>query len=436
MAEAMKVEIVSREMIKPSSPTSPELKIFKLSLIDQLHPSLFTPILLFYSTNNNSIPAANKSQHLKSSLSKYLTLFYPLAGRIKDDSSINCDDEGIVYIEAHVNCPLSGILKQPPQVEVLEPFLPGIDQSIEVITDQPLLFVQENLFTCGGIAIGLHISHKIADAATIVTFLNGWATVAADGSRGILVPNLTASSVLPPLDSTPKLPAVAIKAIASKPATRRLVFDASSIAALQAKVASSSVPNPTRVEAVTAIIWKHSTKASRLNSGFSKLSMAFQAVNIRKRIVQSLPENAVGNILGSYSVLIREKIELQSLVSSLRKGLQEFIKSWLEHFQRNDLLSAILGHVKEISGLPEQESTDFYNFSSWCKMPLYEADFGWGKPTWVAIPIKEPYNVSVIMDTRDGGGIEAWLCLSEEDIAFLEHDEELLTYATFNPSII
>ncbi|KAJ9169404.1 hypothetical protein P3X46_017606 [Hevea brasiliensis] len=436
MAEAVKVEIENTEMIKPSSPTSPELKIFKLSLIDQLHPSFFTPILLFYSMDKNSTPASNKSQHLKLSLSRYLTLFYPLAGRIKDHSSINCNDEGIVFIEAQVNCPLSGILKQPPPVEVLERFLPGIDQSLEVRTEQPLLFVQENLFTCGGIAIGLQISHKIADAATIGIFLKGWAAVAADGSREILVPNLTASSFLPPMDVPLILPADAIKVIASKPTSRRLVLDASSIAALQAKAASSSVPNPTRVEAVTAFIWKHSIKAARLNSGFPKLSVASQAVNIRKRIVQSLPENAVGNILACYFVSVREIIELESLVSSLRKGLQEFSKTWLEHFQRNDPLSAFVGLLEQISGMPREGSTDFYNFASWCKMPLYEADFGWGKPTWIAIPRMEVYNAATIMDTREGGGIEAWLCLSEEDMALLEHDEELLAYATFNPSII
>lgn len=433
MAEAMKIEIKSREMIKPSSPTPPNLKIFKLSLIDQLHPPVFTPIILFYSINS---PAANKSHHLKSSLSKYLTLFYTLAGRIKDNSAIDCNDKGIVYIEANVNCPISGILKQPPNVDVLEQFLPGIDRSIEVNTDRPLLFIQENSFTCGGIAIGILISHKITDAATVGTFLKGWATVAADGSSEILAPDLTAPSVLPPLDSPLILPADAIKVIASKSTTRRLVFDASNIAALRAKAASSNVPNPTRVETVTAFIWKHSIKASRLNSGFPKLTIVSQAVNIRKRIIQSLPENAVGNILGCYFVSAREITDLQSLVGLLRKGLEEFRKTWADHFQRNDPVSAFLGLLQEISGLPKQATTDFYNFASWCKMPLYETDFGWGQPTWVAIPKKEAYNTVAIMDTREGGGIEAWLCLSEEDMALLEHDEELLAYATINPSII
>ena len=27
-----------------------------------------------------------------------------------------------------------------------------------------------------------------------------------------------------------------------------------------------------------------------------------------------------------------------------------------------------------------------YTFSSLCKFPIYETDFGWGKPAWVTVP--------------------------------------------------
>ena len=47
------------------------------------------------------------------SLSQTLTRFYPLAGRIKANDSIDCNDDGAVFIEAQANVELSQILKDP-----------------------------------------------------------------------------------------------------------------------------------------------------------------------------------------------------------------------------------------------------------------------------------------------------------------------------------
>ncbi|GMP47120.1 hypothetical protein CsSME_00015027 [Camellia sinensis var. sinensis] len=69
-------------------------------------------------------------------------------------------------------------------------------------------------------------------------------------------------------------------------------------------------------------------------------------------------------------------------------------------------------------------------------MPLYEADFGWGKPTWATAGHTEVPNVVVLSPTRDGEGIEAWVKLIEEDIAFFECNKDLLDFATINPSAL
>ncbi|KAE8123967.1 hypothetical protein FH972_018880 [Carpinus fangiana] len=47
--EMMKVEIISKEIIKPSSPTLPhDLRNLKGSFLDQLAPTTYIPIILFY----------------------------------------------------------------------------------------------------------------------------------------------------------------------------------------------------------------------------------------------------------------------------------------------------------------------------------------------------------------------------------------------------
>ena len=75
-----------------------------------------------------------------------------------------------------------------------------------------------------------------------------------------------------------------------------------------------------------------------------------------------------------------------------------------------------------------------YTFSSVCKFPFYETDFGWGKPAWMTCPMLFPMYL-IFMDTKSGDGIEVWATLKDEVMAVLEHDEELLAFASLNPSI-
>ncbi|KAI3925844.1 hypothetical protein MKW92_019325, partial [Papaver armeniacum] len=100
----MKVQVISKEFIKPSTPTPPHLGNFKLSLIDQLLPPVYVPIVVFYPANDghesNNNDECSKANMLKKSLSETLTRYYPLAGRIRDNILVECNDEGVDYIEA------------------------------------------------------------------------------------------------------------------------------------------------------------------------------------------------------------------------------------------------------------------------------------------------------------------------------------------------
>ncbi|CAB4264178.1 unnamed protein product [Prunus armeniaca] len=68
------------------------------------------------------------------------------------------------------------------------------------------------------------------------------------------------------------------------------------------------------------------------------------------------------------------------------------------------------------------------NFSSYCRFPLYDSDFGWGRPTWVGSPALTYKNLVLFMDTKEGGGIEAYVSLEGEVMAKFECDSELLSY--------
>uniref|UniRef100_M1CKC4 3'-N-debenzoyl-2'-deoxytaxol N-benzoyltransferase n=1 Tax=Solanum tuberosum TaxID=4113 RepID=M1CKC4_SOLTU len=73
------------------------------------------------------------------------------------------------------------------------------------------------------------------------------------------------------------------------------------------------------------------------------------------------------------------------------------------------------------------------NFTSWCRFPVYEVDFGWGKPEWVCSPIKSFKNLVILMGTKDGDGIEASVNLLEEDMPLFENDPQILAFANYCP---
>ncbi|KAE8736187.1 glucan endo-1,3-beta-D-glucosidase precursor [Hibiscus syriacus] len=290
------VQIISTQLIEPSSPTPQHLKIFKLSLLDQLIPAPYAPIILFYSSDHEIVP--DKLELLKKSLSDTLTRFYPLAGRIKNDLSIVCSDEGAYFVEALVNCRFDEFLEQPDLL-VLSRFLPRDFNSKEPTAGTYVTNIQVNMFRCGGIAIGVCISHKILDGASLSTFLKAWTAAARDCKETIINPNFISTTLFPTADDL-RLRNSSLVMWGSlfkkgKSVTRRIVFGASSMAALTAR-ATISGKYPTRVNSVSAFLWKCTMAASKERNGFHRASLLTHLVNLRRRMAYNT-ENSTGNLM-------------------------------------------------------------------------------------------------------------------------------------------
>ncbi|GAB2227765.1 hypothetical protein Droror1_Dr00009592 [Drosera rotundifolia] len=105
----IQVHTESTGTIKLSIPTPDNRKSCKLCLMDQFMPPFYVPFIFFYHTTDGHF----KIPQLKESLAETLTKFYPLAGRIKDNTSIDCNDEGILFVEARADCCISDFLKDP-----------------------------------------------------------------------------------------------------------------------------------------------------------------------------------------------------------------------------------------------------------------------------------------------------------------------------------
>ncbi|GLT46068.1 hypothetical protein SLA2020_198550 [Shorea laevis] len=358
----MEVEIITIQNIKPSSPTLEHLKIFNLSLLDQLIPSPYAPLIFFYPTTTTILNIPKRVNLLNKSLSNTLTHFNPLAGKMRDHFSIDCNDEGACFIQARVNCHLKDFLTQPDLVS-LNCFLPCGFSRKESLAGTHVSNFQVNIFECGGMAIGICISHKILDGAAMSTFLKAW-SAASCGCSEFVHPNFFAYSTdlfIPVINLDPS----PVMSTSGKCVTRRFVFDATALGTLksQATDSSSSTKVPTRVEGVSAIVWKSAIATSKAKHGFQKPSVSAHLVNLRKRISPpSLAENSIGNLLW---IAVAEhgansKSDLHDLIRKMREAISKIDGAFVKKFADNPPISESFKGVHELES--RRDEIDYFGF--------------------------------------------------------------------------
>ncbi|MED6176022.1 hypothetical protein PIB30_083936, partial [Stylosanthes scabra] len=269
-----KLESVSEAMVKPLSPTPNHLRHFKISLLDEMAPSVYIPIVLFYSATDMSSSLFGthdfkaKSNKLKASLSKVLTLYYPFCGRFKStsssSSSIDCNDEGVPYIESKFSKNLSDILKRPQsEMQELLPFDPYNNDCDKHMVS---MAVKVSEFECGGVALGVCLSHKIADGETTASFLNAWAKTAKGLFNEVEAPQMDASLIFKSRGIEWALNSLMVGGGGGnneKLVTKCFLFSAMDLSRLRVRFGSF---NATRVEAVTTLIWRSALQAAKASS--------------------------------------------------------------------------------------------------------------------------------------------------------------------------
>nr|GMC75366.1 vinorine synthase-like [Ipomoea batatas] len=369
----MKVEVVSKEMVRPSSPTPESLKTYKLSFMDQLAFNVRIPFVLFYDSSGDD-HTNNTIDELKKSLSKTLSLMYPLAGRAKEDRlTVECNDEGVEFIVADVAENMCCLLDNPEMEKIRQ-----LTPSAKVYEPQPvgkvLLAVQVNRFSCGGIAIGCFVSHAILDGSTLAKFLETWASfnrgcAVNNGGNGFISSSNNHSTILfPPLTDTSalersvKMAAEAVQQEEKHMVVKRFVIPANAIAQLREELISA----------------KDGTAAQLVR----RIRDSLRAVN----------DGAARKVYGE-----------------------------------GGLLRAVFARGDEM--VRSKDSSTLYT-SSLCRMPYYEIDFGWGKPRLAVSMVK---NSTVLFLDAINGGVEVWMGLPKQLMHTLTQDHHFLAYVSDFP---
>lgn len=421
---------ITKEMIKPSSPTPPHLTNLQLSFLDQLAPPTYIHIILYFQ------PPAATSPDIKRSLSDALAICYPLAGRLRENSWVDCNDDGAEYVEARFNdVRISDVVEKPRPEELIQfvPLAPSGGRDVP-------LAVQASFFCCGGASVGVCMSHRVADATSMVAFINAWAAACRRDAKTIAVtqPSFDVSSRFSSSDfseffnsvrSSPPTPG----APAEKIVTKIFAFDAKKVAALKKAASGPLMVSPTRVEAVSAFIWKHFIdSAAARNPNPNAVFAATHAVDIRGRASPPLPRHFFGNACARAMAMTAAAQDYYTLALKLREVIKKADADYVRQLEDGGaFLKYYAVNEENDPALREGgKALEVCGFTSWCRLPAYEADFGWGKPVWVSIIGVPAKNLIFFLGTKSGDGIEAWVSMVEEDIGVIESNFDLLDQLT------
>ncbi|KAG8363039.1 hypothetical protein BUALT_BualtUnG0011100 [Buddleja alternifolia] len=381
----MKVEVVSQKLVKPCTPTPEDLKKYKITFMDELNSAMNVVVILYCQSD----AAINENRnHLEESLAQSCPTFTFL----QDDTS-----KKITWLIAP---------------EQLNDHLPCEIGEADEETD-PILSIQISKFICGGVAIDISISHRIVDAGSLGTFISAWPELGITRTRVNDFGNIVA---------------------------KRFVFDKNAISKMRHRVQISigeKLRQPSRVQVVSGIIMNVIAGIDVARYGQqSRALLVVQDVNIRERTVPVLSRLRCGNLaalaITERSVDETKNMEFQDFVSVLGEDARKTVDDCKRILSDGEDGQKFLIDRCDYA-FEKSLRSDAYNVVwviDWCKFRFYEADFGWGNPVWASIANVVIKNHVLLMNNKEGDGIEAWVQLQESDMAYFEQDEQLRMFTT------
>lgn len=247
-------------------------------------------------------------------------------------------------------------------------------------------------FKCGGVCLGLGIHHTLADGLAGLHFVNTWSDVA----RGLSVamppfidrtllqardpPTPTFDHVeyhSPPSLNTPK------NSSTNNVSTTILKLTLDQLNKLKSSAKNGdNLKDHSTYEILAAHLWRCATKARGLSD--DQMTKLFIATCGRSRLCPPLPPGYIGNVvftatpLSPAGALTLEPLteSCKRIHSCLAKMDNEYLRSALDHLELQPDLSAL------VRG-PQYFASPNLNINSWVRLPIYDSDFGWGRPIFM-----------------------------------------------------
>ncbi|KAG4974621.1 hypothetical protein JHK87_031442 [Glycine soja] len=357
-------------IVKPSKPTPPEL--LALSTIDS------GQTIYVYEGNLDSPNGQLDPSHvIKEALSKAFVYYYPLAGKIVtfDDGKlgINCNADGIPFLEVTANCELSSLHYLEGIDAPTAQKLVFADDKPNNSHDHPLVF-KVTKFLCGAFTLGMGLSHSVCDGFGASKFFRALAELACGKSEPSVKPVWERERLMGTL------------LLNMEPV--QFPIDETSRAESDDIVKESF----TTVEALGAYVWRSRARALELSCNGK--TMLCLAVEVRYLLDPPLPEGYYGNaFVGSNVVLTVKELD--------EKPLSEVVKLIKESKKlpsKNEYIRNTINMLETMRqrNIRVEGTCASVVLTDWRQLSLMEeVDFGW-KASVNIVPV--PWNMLGYVD--------------------------------------
>ncbi|XVE71162.1 hypothetical protein DITRI_Ditri10aG0128300 [Diplodiscus trichospermus] len=425
----MDITVKGSSMICPAQDTPKERQW--ISNVDLAMTTFHVPLLYFYRPNPSFDPF--KAQVLKEALSKILVPFYPMAGRLGSDENgrpqIICNAEGVLFIEAETTCAIDDLGDFVPSLK-LRQLVPTVDYSGDT-SSYPLLLAQASIppkqelivtaFKGGGVSLGIGIHHTLADGTTSFHFINCWSEIARGLSQITEAPFIDRTLLRARIPPTPKFhhveydPPPSLKTSDPNPKpTSVSVFKITPDQLNNLKTNSFKNQNATKYSTyaiLAAHIWRCASKARGLLD--DQPTKLYMPINGRPRLHPPLPSGYLGNaiflasLIALYGNLQSEPFinTIEKIHGKLKRMDDEYLRSALDYLEE-------LSDISVVRRGPQHFQCPNLSINNWMRFPLYNANFGWGRPIYMGLANVAPEGKMCLLPSpTDDGSLSLIACL-------------------------
>ncbi|KAK2430931.1 putative acetyltransferase [Trifolium repens] len=382
-----------------------------------------------------SIPFHNLIPIIKTALSRTLSIFPPLAGRLTTDSDgyvyITCNDAGVDFITANATeLYIHDLLSTIDVNESFKEFF-TFDRKVSYSGHySPIMAVQVTELS-DGIFIGCAVNHAVTDGTSFWNFFNTFAQLCRGANKCIRnSPSFRRDSVLIS-NAVLRLPegGPVVTFNADAPIRERIFsFSREAIQKLKARANNQTeTVEISSFQSLCALLWRAVTRARKFHP--SKTTTFRMAVNCRHRVKPELESFYFGNAIQSVPTYasagdVMSK-DIRWCAEQLNKNVKAhdngMVRKFVEDWENNPRCFPL--------GNPDGGSI---TMGSSPRFPMYDNDFGWGKPLAVRSGKANKFDGKIsAFPGRDGSGtVDLEVVLAPETMAGLENDAEFMVYAS------
>lgn len=285
--------------------------------------------------------------------------------------------------------------------------------------------MQVTFFKCGGVCLGSAIHHTAADGLAALDFVNAWAAIARGAVREV--------TARPCLDRT-------LLRARSPPAVRfdhaeysrrgggskaKVPFDSAILPMSKNQVealkgGAEQGKKLSTFKAVVAHVWRCACKARGLVG--TEDTRLYMTADARSRVHPPLPDGYFGNAIFRASAVAKVDDIASGPLDAVAEKVSgatvrlndDYVRSLVDYLDLQAVHSDAAGLRKGEWVMPE---TDLWVIS-WQGLPIYGADFGWGRPAFMGRACLQFSGLVYLVPGPDGDGrLDVVVAMEPESLA-------------------